>query len=71
MTVNSVIIDSGNGLLPGQHQAIYWTFADSVDWTLWNKLQGNFNQFQPQIFIHEKAFVNDVWEILVIFFQMC
>ena len=38
------IIGSDNGLSPGRRQAIIWTNAGIVNWTLGNKLQWNLNR---------------------------
>ena len=54
-TSKLTIIGSGNGLSPDRRQAIIWTNAGIVNWTLRNKLQWNLNG-NSNIFIHENAF---------------
>ena len=56
------IIGSNNGLSPSRYLNQWRSF---VDWTLRNKLQGNFNQ-NSHIFIQENAFENVVWKMSVI-----
>ena len=49
------IIGSDNGLSPDRRQAITWTNAGLLFWTLRNKLQWNLNR-NSKIFIQENAF---------------
>ena len=56
------IIGSDNGLSPGRRQAIIWTNAGIVNWTLGNKFQWNLNRIQ-YIFIQENAFEDVVCEM--------
>ena len=61
------IISTGNGLLPGLHQAIFWTNAEkNVNCTLNNKFKVNFNQ-NFSIVIQENAFESLTCEMVVIF----
>ena len=59
---NLTIIVSDNGLSPGRRQAIIWTNAGIVNWTLRNKLQWNFH-CNSNIFIEENALPNVVCEM--------
>ena len=62
---NSTIIGSDYGLSPGRRQDIIWTndvILNIVNWTLWNKLQRNFNRYS-NIFIQENGIQNVVCEM--------
>ena len=65
MRLWSYHIGSDNGLSPGRRQAIIWTNAEIVKWTLRNKLQSNFI-WNSKVFIKDNVLENVVCEIVII-----
>ena len=59
------IIVSDNDLAPDRCQAVIWTSAGVLFWTLRNKLQWNRHR-NSGIFVQENAFENVVWKMATI-----